>query len=86
MKRGFQNDIVVALAFHRKKIDGKKIGEKKVKNAFFVVFTWNHMWFPVPKWPPLIGSVFFVPQDHNPPNAPQIQPIENFFGILKPGL
>ena len=39
MKRGFQNDIVVALAFHRKKIDGKKIGEKKVKNAFFVVFT-----------------------------------------------
>ena len=29
---------------------------------------------------------FFVPQDHNPPNAPQIQPIENFFGILNPGL
>ena len=28
-------------------------------------------------------DINFVPRDHNPPNAPQIRPIENFFGILK---
>ena len=26
---------------------------------------------------------YFVPQDHNPPNSPQIRSIENIFGILK---
>ena len=29
------------------------------------------------------NGIFFVPKDHNPPNCPQIRPIENFFGILK---
>ena len=34
MKRGFQNDIVVALAFHRKKDKWKKIlGEKGQKRV-----------------------------------------------------
>ena len=29
------------------------------------------------------NDTYFVPRDHNPPNSPQIRPIENFFGILK---
>ena len=29
------------------------------------------------------NDIYFVPRDHNPPNSPQIRPIENFFGILK---
>ena len=29
------------------------------------------------------NNIFCVPKDHNPPNAPQIRPIENFFAILK---
>ena len=29
------------------------------------------------------NGIFYVPKDHNPPNAPQIRTIENFFGILK---
>ena len=29
------------------------------------------------------NDIIFVPRDHNPPNAPQIRPIENFFAILK---
>ena len=28
-------------------------------------------------------GIVCVPRDQNPPNAPQIRPIENFFGILK---
>ena len=29
------------------------------------------------------NDTYFVPRDHNPPNGPQIRPIEIFFGILK---
>ena len=29
------------------------------------------------------NDIYFVPRDHNPPNSPQIRPIENSFGILK---
>ena len=29
------------------------------------------------------NGITYVPRDQNPPNAPQIRPIENFFGILK---
>ena len=72
MKRGFQNDIVVALVFHRKKQMENNWGKKSRDDVIF--------------WPDLAlchyakktqeflteNGLFFVPQDHNPPNAPQI--------------
>ena len=68
MKRGFQNDIVVALAFHRRKKQMKKKLGKKVKYARFLQFD-------LCKENPRVlteNGLFFVPQDYNPPNAPQI--------------